>query len=244
MDAIPLGPGFAAELRGVTLADVACDDTAYAAARAAFEQHSVLVLRNQDVTDEIQLAFSRRFGPPEVTKVGSQGTGSHFVILSTIGPDGKVVPADHRMAMRAKANQLWHTDSSFKRLPAYCSMLHARSIPPLGGQTEFADMRAAYDALPEATQRRIAGLVAEHSIMTSRAKLGFSDFDESEREAFKPVPQVLVRRLQDSGRMSLYIASHAGTIRGMADDEAQKLLSELTEHATQRQFVYSHCWRV
>ena len=103
MDVIPLGPGFAAELRGVTLADVASDEAAYAATRAAFEQHSVLVLRNQEVTDEIQLAFSRRFGPPEVTKVGSEGTGSHFVILSTIGADGKVVPADHRMAMRAKA---------------------------------------------------------------------------------------------------------------------------------------------
>ena len=101
-------------------------------------------------------------------------------------------------------------------------MLHARSIPPIGGQTEFADMRAAYDALPEATKRRIAGLVAEHSIMTSRAKLGFTDFDESEREAFKPVPQVLVRRLQDSGRMSLYIASHAGAIRGMADERGEE----------------------
>src|SRR5260370_28150564 len=117
MDVIPVGPGFAAELCGVTLADVASDDAAYAAARAAFEQHSVLVLRNQEVTDEIQLAFSRRFGPPEVTKVGSEGTGSHFVILSTIGPDGEVVPADHRIAMRANAHQLWHTHSSVKRLP-------------------------------------------------------------------------------------------------------------------------------
>ena len=106
MDVVPLGPGFAAELRGITLTDVASDDAAYAAARAAFEQHSVLVFRGQEVTDEIQLAFSRRFGPPEVTKVGSMGTGSHFVILSTIGPDGKVVPPDHRVALRNKANQL------------------------------------------------------------------------------------------------------------------------------------------
>src|SRR3979411_566113 len=104
MDVVPLGPGFAAELRGVTLADVASDDAAYAAVRAAFEEHSVLVFRAQHVTDEIQLAFSRRFGPPEVTKVGSQGTGSHFVILSTIGPDGKVMPADHRPSLRTQAN--------------------------------------------------------------------------------------------------------------------------------------------
>src|SRR6202790_5839244 len=129
MEVVPLGPGFAAELRGVTLADIAADDAAYAAARAAFEQHSVLVFRDQEITDEGQLAFSRRFGPPEVTKVGSLGTGTNFVILTTIGPGGKVVPPDHRYAMRNKANQLWHTDSSFKSVPALTSILSARVIP-------------------------------------------------------------------------------------------------------------------
>jgi len=137
MDIVPLGPGFAAELRGVTLDDIAADDTAYAAARAAFEQHSVLVFRGQTVTDEGQLAFSRRFGPPEVTKVGSLGTGTHFITLTTIGPDGKVVPPDHRFALRNRANQLWHTDSSFKSLPALTSVLSARIVPPHGGETEF-----------------------------------------------------------------------------------------------------------
>jgi hypothetical protein len=141
-----VGSGFAAELRAVTLADVASDDAAYAAARAAFEEHSVLVFRGQEVTDEIQLAFSRRFGPPEVTKVGSQGTGTHFVILSTIGPDGKVVPPDHRVALRNKANQLWHTDSSFKRVPALTSILSARIIPARGGETEFVSTRLAFRA--------------------------------------------------------------------------------------------------
>src|SRR5215510_683140 len=147
MDVVPVGPGFGAELRGVTLSDVANDDAAYQAVRAAFEEHSVLVFRGQQVTDDIQLAFSRRFGPPEVTKVGSMGTGSHFVILSTIGPDGKVVPSDHRQAMRAKANQLWHTDSSFKRLPALTSVLSARTIPAHGGETEFVSMRLAFEKL-------------------------------------------------------------------------------------------------
>jgi alpha-ketoglutarate-dependent 2,4-dichlorophenoxyacetate dioxygenase len=123
-------------------------------------------------------------------------------------------------------------------------MLHGRSIPPVGGQTEFADLRAAYDALGKETKRRIAGLVAEHSLMTSRARLGFTDFDETERKAFEPVPQVVVRRLPDSGRMSLYLASHAGAIRGMPQVEAEALLEQLIEHATQRQFVYSHRWRV
>src|SRR5258708_15451060 len=128
MDVIPLGPGFAAELHGVTLADVTSDDAAYAATRAAFEQHLVLVLRNQEVTDEIQLAFSRRFGPPEVTKVGSEGTGSPFVILSTIGPDGTVVPPDHPLSPRSKANQPWHTHSSLKRRAALTSIPSARAI--------------------------------------------------------------------------------------------------------------------
>src|SRR5690349_21980480 len=141
MDVISLGLGFGAELRGVTLSDVANDDAAYATVRAAFEEHSVLVFREQEVTDDIQLAFSRRFGPPEVTKVGSMGTGSHFVILSTFGPDGKVVAADHRQSMRAKANQLWHTDSSFKRVPALTSILSARTIPEHGGETEFVSTR-------------------------------------------------------------------------------------------------------
>src|SRR5262249_49205750 len=118
MEIIPLRPGFGAELRGVTLADIAAHDAAYQEVRAAFEEYSLLVLRNQDVSNESQLAFSRRFGPPEITKVGSLGTGTHFVILTTIGPDGKVVPPDHRYAMRNKANQLWHTDSSFKSVPA------------------------------------------------------------------------------------------------------------------------------
>src|ERR1700741_894120 len=141
MEAIQIGPGFAAEMRGVTLADVINDDAAYAEVRAAFEKHSVLVFRDQKVSDDSQLAFSRRFGPPEVTKVGSMGTGSHFVVLTTIGPDGKGVPPDHRQALRSKANQLWHTDSSFKRVPALTSILSGRVIPDHGGETEFVSTR-------------------------------------------------------------------------------------------------------
>src|SRR5213595_1936606 len=155
MDAVPLGPGFAAELRGVTLADVASDDAVYTAVRAAFEEHSVLVFREQDVTDEVQLAFSRRFGPPEVTKVGSQGTGSHFVILSTVGPDGKVVPPDHRLSLRSKANQLWHTDSSFKRVPALTSILSARIIPARGGETEYVSTRLAFKRLDQHLRNKL-----------------------------------------------------------------------------------------
>jgi alpha-ketoglutarate-dependent 2,4-dichlorophenoxyacetate dioxygenase len=244
----PITPNFAAEVGDVVLGGpLSAEDLA--AIRAAFTKYAVLVFPDQEFDDESQLAFARHFGPLETTvfkarKDHKLRLHENMADVGNLDAENRILSADDRQRLYNLGNRLWHTDSSFKRLPAYCSMLHARSIPPLGGQTEFADMRAAYDALPEATQRRIAGLVAEHSIMTSRAKLGFSDFDDSEREAFRPVPQVLVRRLQDSGRMSLYIASHAGAIRGMADEEAKKLLEELTDHATQRQFIYSHRWRV
>jgi alpha-ketoglutarate-dependent 2,4-dichlorophenoxyacetate dioxygenase len=241
-------PDFAAEVGDVALAKpLAADDLA--AIRAAFAKYAVLVFPDQEFEDESQLDFARQFGPLETTVFKARQDHKlrlheQLADVGNLDTENRILETDDRQRLYNLGNRLWHTDSSFKRLPAYCSMLHARSIPPIGGQTEFADLRAAYDALPETIRRRIAGLVAEHSIMTSRAKLGFSDFDESEREAFKPVPQVLVRRLQDSGRMSLYIASHAGTIRGMADAEAKQLLEELTAHATQRQFVYSHRWRV
>jgi alpha-ketoglutarate-dependent 2,4-dichlorophenoxyacetate dioxygenase len=230
-------PNFAAEVGDVTLGGpLAAEDLA--AIRAAFTKYAVLVFPDQEFDDESQLTFARHFGPLETTVFKARQDHKlrlheNMADVSNLDTENRILSADDRQRLYNLGNRLWHTDSSFKRLPAYCSMLHARSIPPVGGQTEFADMRAAYDALPEATKQRIAGLVAEHSIMTSRAKLGFSDFDESEREAFKPVPQVLVRRLQDSGRMSLYVASHAGAIRGMADEEAKKLLEELIErHAT------------
>src|SRR6201986_5294540 len=154
MDIIQVGPGFGAEIRGVTLADVASDDATYNAVRAAFEEHSVLLFRGQEIDGEGQVAFSRRFGPPEVTKVGSLGTGTHFVILTTIGDDGKVVPEDHRFAMRNKANQLWHTDSSFKAVPALTSVLSARTIPDHGGETEFASTRLAFERLDPALQKK------------------------------------------------------------------------------------------
>ena len=241
-------PSFAAEVADVDLSRPLAADN-LAAIRAAFTKYAVLVFPDQHFDDDSQLDFARNFGPLEVTvskvrKDHKLRLHENLADVGNLDAENRIRAANDRQRLYNLGNRIWHTDSSFKRLPAYCLMLHARSIPPIGGQTEFADMRAAYDALPEATQRRVAGLVAEHSIMHSRAKLGFTDFDESEREAFKPVPQVLVRRLLDSGRMSLYIASHIGAIRGMADAEARQLVEELTAHATQRQFVYGHRWRV
>jgi alpha-ketoglutarate-dependent 2,4-dichlorophenoxyacetate dioxygenase len=239
-------PDFVAEVGDVALNKVSSEDLA--AIRAAFTKYAVLVFPDQEFDDESQLAFARHFGPLETTvfmarKDHNLRLHQNLADVGNLDAENRILETNNRQRLYNLGNRLWHTDSSFKRLPAYCSMLHARSIPPIGGHTEFADMRAAYDALPDSTKQRIAGLVAEHSIMTSRGRLGFKDFDESERAAFAPVPQVLVRRLPDSGRMSLYIASHAGAIRGMPDDEARQLIDELTAHATQRQFVHAHRWR-
>jgi alpha-ketoglutarate-dependent 2,4-dichlorophenoxyacetate dioxygenase len=243
MDVVPLGPGFAAELRGVTLTDVVSDDAAYAAVRAAFEEHSVLVFRGEDVTDEIQLAFSRRFGPPEVTKVGSQGTGSHFVILSTIGADGKVVPADHRLSLRAKANQLWHTDSSFKRVPALASVLSARIIPARGGETEYVSTRLAFARLDAAFRDKLQNSFAWHDYAHSRSQIAPDLASPEERAALPPQCWRMVWANPVNGRGAIYLASHAYAVEGMDAAAGKKLIDELMEAATQPGTSYLHRWR-
>jgi alpha-ketoglutarate-dependent 2,4-dichlorophenoxyacetate dioxygenase len=141
-------------------------------------------------------------------------------------------------------NRLWHTDSSFKYLPARASLLYAKTIAPIGGHTEFADLRAAYDALDDKLKQKLNGLIVEHAIAYSRAKTGYHDFTDAERTNLPPVPQVLVRTIPETGRKSLYIASHAGGIFGMPEEQSRPLLEMLITHATQRQFVYTHRWRV
>jgi len=243
MDIVPLGPGFAAEVRGITLADVACDDEAYIAARAAFEEHSVLVFRGQDVTDELQLAFSRRFGSPEVTKVGSQGTGSHFVILSTIGPDGKVVPPDHRLSLRSKANQLWHTDSSFKQVPALTSILSARIIPALGGETEYVSTRLAYERLDQRSRTRLERSFAWHDYAHSRSRIAPDLASAEERAALPPQCWRLVWKNPVNGRGAIYLASHAYAVEGMDPGEGKRLIDQLMDLATAPGTSYLHQWR-
>jgi alpha-ketoglutarate-dependent 2,4-dichlorophenoxyacetate dioxygenase len=243
MDIVPLGPGFAAELRGVTLADIASDDAAYAAARNAFEEHSVLVFRGQEVTDELQLAFSRRFGPPEVTKVGSQGTGSHFVILSTIGPDGKVVPPDHRLSLRSKANQLWHTDSSFKRVPALTSILSARIIPARGGETEYVSTRLAYERLDAGLRNKLEHSFAWHDYAHSRSQIADGLATPEERAALPPQCWRMVWKNPSNGRGAIYLASHAYAVEGIEPAAGKKLIDELMEFATAPGTNYLHQWR-
>ena len=243
MNIVPLGPGFAAELRDVTIAEVASDDTAYAAVRAAFEEHSVLVFRGQEVTDESQLAFSRRFGPPEVTKVGSQGTGTHFVILTTIGEDGKVVPADHRLALRNKANQLWHTDSSFKRVPALTSVLSARIIPARGGETEYVSTRLAFERLQPALQQKLKTSFAWHDYAHSRGQIASDLASPEERAALPPQCWRLVWKNPVNGRSALYLASHANAIEGIDPVAGKELLDQLMDAATAAGTSYVHTWR-
>jgi alpha-ketoglutarate-dependent 2,4-dichlorophenoxyacetate dioxygenase len=243
MEVIPLGPGFAAELRGVTLADITKDDAAYAAARAAFEDHSVLVFRGQKVSDEGQLAFSRRFGPPEVTKVGSLGTGSHFVILTTIGADGKVVPPDHRYALRNKANQLWHTDSSFKDVPALTSILSARIIPARGGETEYVSTRLAFEQLDANLRKKLVNSFAWHDYAHSRGKITADLASPEERAALPPQCWRMVWKNPVNGRGALYLASHAYAVEGMDEAAGKKLIDELTEAATTPDVSYVHQWK-
>jgi alpha-ketoglutarate-dependent 2,4-dichlorophenoxyacetate dioxygenase len=243
MEIVPLGPGFAAELRGVTLAEIAADNAVYAAARAAFEEHSVLVFRGQDVTDEVQLAFSRRFGPPEVTKVGSLGTGTHFVILSTIGADGKVVPANHRLALRNKANQLWHTDSSFKRVPALASVLSARIVPTRGGETEYVSTRLAFERLDPAVRMRIENSFAWHDYAHSRGQIAPDLATSEERAALPPQCWRMAWKNPTNGRSAIYLASHAFAIEGTEQTAGKKLIDELISAATAPGRSYLHSWR-
>ena len=244
----PVTENFAAEIGDLDLARP-LDPADLAAIKAAFATYAVLIFPDQQLTQEQHLAFAARFGPLELTiavhrKDAPLRVRKEFADVSNLNHKDKVWREDSRTRQFQLANRIWHTDSSFKRLPALASLLYARTIPPVGGHTEFADERTAYDALPEAMKRRLEGLVAEHSIFNSRGRLGFSNFSEDERQSLPPVPQALVRVIAESGRKSLYLASHAGRIFGMPEAEGRALIDQLIEHATRRQFVYTHRWRV
>jgi alpha-ketoglutarate-dependent 2,4-dichlorophenoxyacetate dioxygenase len=245
----PLTPGFGAEIAGIDLRRP-LDEGHFEVVADALNRFSVLVFVEQELSDEQQVNFSKLFGPLEtsVTNIRRDTkprlSRPELAEVSNLDENNELIGADDRRRMYNLGNQLWHTDSSFKRVPARASLLYARSVPPYGGCTEFADLRAGFDALPEETKRKLEGLVAEHSIFCSRAKTGFSSFSQEEREQLPPVPQVVVRTHPGSKRRTLYIASHADHIIGWPLEEGRKLLAELIEHATQRQFVYTHRWRV
>ena len=242
----PITPEFVAEIGDVDVTNVS--DADFEAIREAFWKYAVLIFPEQHLTPQQHLAFSARFGPVERERTldkSALGTrmGGEFADQSNLTPEGKIWEATSRQRMYKAGNRLWHTDSSFKRLPSLCSLLYARRVVPVGGHTEFADQRAAYDALPEAMKAKLKGLVVEHCIAHSRLRNGFTEFSEGERQRLPPVPQVMVRTIPQTGRKSLYVASHAGRVYGMPDDEGRKLIDEMIAHVTQRQFVYTHRWR-
>jgi alpha-ketoglutarate-dependent 2,4-dichlorophenoxyacetate dioxygenase len=218
------------------------------AVKAAFWKYAVLIFPEQRLEFQQHLDFAKLFGPLETDRVldksGYAGRiDASFSDISNLNRDGKIWDKDSRARMYKAGNRLWHTDSSFKRRPGLCSLLYARTVAPIGGHTEFADQRAAYDALPHAMQRKLHGLIAEHSIETSRRRTGFTDFTADEARRLPPVPQALVRTIPQNGRKSLYVASHAGRVVGMPADEGRALIDQLIDHTTQRQFVYTHRWR-
>jgi alpha-ketoglutarate-dependent 2,4-dichlorophenoxyacetate dioxygenase len=243
MELKQLGPGFFAEVRGAGLAEVAAHDGAYAAVRAAFEEHSVLLFREQPITDELQVAFSKRFGPLEIAKVASLGEGTPFSILTNMDGKGGVVPPDHKEALRARANQLWHTDSSFKTTPALASVFSARTIPPAGGETEFASMRRAWTNLPESTRTLLDNACAWHDYAHSRGKIAPHLASAREKNAMPPVRWRMRWRNPVNGRDSLYVASHTYAIDGMTNDAAQALLADLIAAATAPGCTWLHRWQ-
>lgn len=238
---------FVGEVSGVDLCKPLTKDEA-AAIEAGMDKYAVLIFRGQDITDEQQLAFALNFGEREharggnVTKKEDARLNTGLNDVSNLGKDGKPLPKDHRTHLFNLGNCLWHSDSSFRPIPAKFSLLSARVVNPKGGNTEFADMRAAYDALDDETKAEIEDMICEHSLMYSRGSLGFVDYTDEEKAMFKPVLQRLVRTHPVHGRKSLYLSSHAGLVRGMSVPEGRLLLRDLTEHATSAEFVYVHKW--
>jgi alpha-ketoglutarate-dependent 2,4-dichlorophenoxyacetate dioxygenase len=240
-------PVFAGEVSGVDLRQPLSRGNV-AAIDAGMDRYAVLVFHEQNIIDEQQIAFTRNFGEIEnsaggnVTKPHEKRLDPLMNDVSNLGHDNRPLPRDDRRRLFNLGNQLWHSDSSFRAIPAKYSLLSARTVAKKGGNTEFADMRAAYDSLDDETKALVEDLVCEHSLLYSRGLLGFEVTPE-ERAMFRPVRQRLVRIHPVTGRKSLYLASHADTIVGWPMPEARALLRDLTEHATQPQFVYAHKWR-
>jgi tripartite ATP-independent transporter DctP family solute receptor len=246
--ATPIEGAFAGEITGLDLR-APLDDEQIAAIRAALDRYAVLVIRGEPLGEDEQVAFAERLGEPETPETLRRDANSrlkHRALsdISNLDADGKPRAADDRRRMYALGNRLWHTDGSFRAIPAEYSMLTAHSVTARGGETEFADLRAAYDALDDARKAELATLEAEHSIFHSRAIFGYADFTDEERAALPPVQHPLVRVHPGSGRSTLYLAAHAAHVVGMPVPDGRLMLHELTEHATQPAFVYRHEWRV
>lgn len=244
----PVYDEFVAEVGDVNLANPSTEQVE--AIKAAFWQYAVLVFPDQKLTQEEHVAFAKNFGPMDHSVIKKAVADEKLRVrediadVSNLSASNEILAESNRLRRLQLGNRLWHTDSSFKYVPALASLLYAREIPPVGGQTAFADLRAAYDALTQEQQQRLEGLVAEHSLVYSRERMGYTDWEEGERQAVSAVPQTMVRTVPQTGRKNLFVASHAGHIAGMDDREARALIDQMLAHATQRQFTHVHRWRV
>lgn len=242
-----LGTRFFAEVENIDIRKPLGDAT-IDAINEAIGKHAVLLFRAPDLTDQEQMKFTRYFGELENVqlRVGrDRNLKNQFVAdMSNVDGDGNIIAPESEKIMFQKGNQLWHTDSSFKPIPSGPSFLSARVIPAQGGNTEFADLRAAWDALPAERQELLEGLVAEHSLEYSRRRYGYTDFNTDERNLFPAVQQSMVRIHPETGRKNLYLGSHAGRIVGMDKTKSDALLEDLIQFATQPDFVYAHTWSV
>ena len=241
-------PVLAGEVSGVDLTKP-LSKAEVAAIEAGMDRYAVLVFPGQDITDDQQMAFTVNFGAIENAQGGNITKAHEFrlkqgmVDVSNLDRDGKPLQRDDRRRMFNLGNRLWHSDSSFRAIPAKYSLLSGRIVAKEGGDTEFADMRSAYDTLDDATRKLCDSLVCEHSLIYSRGSMGFDQLSEDEKKMFKPVRQSLVRTHPVTGRRSLYLSSHIGTIVGWPMPEARDFIRDLVEHATQRPYVYAHKWR-
>ena len=236
---------FVARLTGLDLSKP-LDSGDFGQVRDAFNRYAVVIFPEQTLTDDQQIAFSERFGPLEVSLRKDRQRrvdNPRISDISNVDEKDRVFDPDDERAIYNAGNRLWHSDSSFKRVPAMASLLSGREVPPEGGETEYADLRGAWDALPADGQRGLESLVAEHSFVYSRGLIGYDQFTDAERAAVPPVPQAVVRTHPATGRKALYLGSHASHVIGRPVEEGRALLRELLEFATQPQFVYRHVWR-
>ena len=250
MNIEPLTPCFAGQVTGIDLTRPLTAQQV-AAIEAAMDRYAVLVFHDQPFDDETQMAFSRNFGELEISSGGEMARPEdrrlklEMADISNLDRDNKLRDPNDKTRLGALGNRLWHSDASFRAVPAKYSLLSARIVPDWGGDTEFADMRAAYDALDDATKKEVEDLVTEHSTAFSREIIGFpkEDYGAHNQDKLRPVRHRLVRTHPVTGRKSLYLSAHIGTIVGWPVPEARAFLRDLTEHATQRKFVYAHVWR-
>lgn len=238
----PLLPHLGAEVHGIDLTRPLDDDT-FEAIKSAFDRCSVLVFRDQPIDDAAQIAFAARFGRLERTRLGAVGQGGELVVLSNLDGNGEIVPPDHKQLFDARANQLWHSDASFRPIPAYASILSGRRVPARGGETQFASTRVAFASLDAATRERLSGLECIHHFAHSRAQIEPGRLPAEESDHLPPVRHPLVRHHSTTGEPALFVGSHVREVIGLSPDEGRALIASLISHATRDELVYTHRWR-